>query len=402
MMEVQPMKWASAVSEHDSLLEAMKECATAVKQEMGELQPDLSVIFISSHFADQFEAVPDMVREHLGPVLLFGCSAGGVIGGGKEVEHRPGISLTVASLPDVELSPFHLDGSDVPDMDAAPDAWENAINVSSQDDPRFVLLADPFSFPCQNFIAGMDYAFSKSVKIGGMASSGNHSGDNALFLGETVYRSGAIGLAMRGNIAVDTVVAQGCRPVGQLMSITKCQQNLLMELDERPTLDVLRELHGSSNERDKGLMQNSLFLGILMDDLIDDARQGDFLIRNVIGMDGRAGVLAIGEMLREGQRVQFHLRDAITSAEDLVTLLARYADEERVTDCEGSLLFSCLGRGEYLYGRPDHDTEVFHGKLGSVPLGGFFCNGEIGPVGGSTFLHGYTSSFGIFRPLRGE
>ena len=396
------MKWASAVSEHISLGEAMQECASKVRQDMGELQPDLSVVFVSSHFAEQYESIPDMVREHLGPVLLFGCSAGGVIGGGKEVEHRAGISLTAASLPGVELSPFHLDGSDVPDMDAPPDAWENAINVSKQDDPRFVLLADPFSFPCQNFVVGMDYAFERSVKIGGLASSGQQNGENALFLEATVYRSGAIGLAMRGNVAVDTVVAQGCRPIGHLMSITKCQQNLLQELDGRPPLEVLRELHGHSNERDQGIMQNSLFLGIVMDDFLEEASQGDFLVRNVMGMDGRTGVLAIGEMLREGQRVQFHLRDAVTSAEDLANLLTRYAGEERVTDCEGSLLFSCLGRGEHLYGRPDHDTELFHGKLGPIPLGGFFCNGEIGPVGNSTFLHGYTSSFGIFRPLRGE
>ena len=394
------MKWASAVSDHEILETALDECVSALRREMGEAVPDLAVTFISGHFESQYDDVPAIVKSKLGDALVFGCSAGGVIGGGQEVEHRPGFSITVAQLPDVELLPFYLDGDDVPDMDAGPEAWEEALKVSAANDPRFLLLLDPLSFPAQNFLLGMDYGFSKSVKIGGLASSGQQRGDNALFLGEKVHRQGAVGIAMSGNIAVDTVVAQGCRPIGQLMCITKSQQNMLLELDERPPLERVRELFSHSNERDQALMQQSLFLGVLMDDFLENPQQGDFLIRNLIGMDGRTGAMAIGEMLREGQRVQFHVRDAMTSAEDLATLLSRYAGQERVTRCEGALMFSCLGRGEYLYGRADHDTDMLREKLGAIPLGGFFCNGEIGPVGDTTFLHGYTSSFGIFRPTQ--
>ena len=393
------MKWASTVSDHDVLEEAIQECVSSILRDMGDAPTDLVMAFVSSHFATQYDDVPAILRQNLDAKLLFGCSAGGVIGGGQEVEHRPGFSLTAAHLPDVELLPFHVDGDDLPDMDAGPDAWEKAIEVSTESDPRFLLLLDPFSFAAQNFVMGLDYAFSRSVKIGGMASGGSQQGDNALFLGDKAYRTGAIGVALKGNIAVDTIVAQGCRPIGKLMSITKSQQNLLLELDQRPPLEVLRELFTSSSERDQSLMQQSLFLGIVMDDLIEEPRQGDFLIRNIIGMDGRTGTMAIGEMLQEGQRVQLHLRDALTSAEDLATLLSRYASESGVGQCQGAMLFSCLGRGEYLYGRPDHDTDLFRDKVAAIPMGGFFCNGEIGPVGGTTFLHGYTSSFGIFRPL---
>ena len=393
------MKLASAVSEQPSLDAAVDECASSVQQGLGEVIPDLAVIFLSNHFGAEYERVPALLRERLGEALLFGCSAGGVIGGGKEVENRPGLSLTVAHMPGVDMVPFHADADDLPDMDAGPEAWETALKVSSADDPRFLLLADPFSFPAANFLMGMDYAFSRSVKIGGLASGGQGNGGNALFLGDQVFGSGAIGIAMTGNVVVDTVVAQGCRPIGQLLPITKSQQNILVELDQRPPLEVIRELFTSSNERDQELMQTSLFLGILMDDLVENPKQGDFLIRNVIGMDARTGVVAIGETLREGQLVQFHLRDHITSAEDLSALLNRYTGDPRETQSEGALLFSCLGRGEHLYGYPDHDTNMFRDKVGSIPLGGFFCNGEIGPVSGTTFLHGYTSSFGIFRPL---
>ena len=173
---------------------------------------------------------------------------------------------------------------------------------------------------------------------------------------------------------------------------------MLLGLDGQPPLTILKEMFQTMNERDQALMQNSLFLGVVMDEFLESPKQGDFLIRNVVGMDARTGTLAIGETLKEGQMVQFHLRDAETSAQDLTAVLERFAMDNRENQAQGALLFSCLGRGQHLYGRPNHDSDIFREKLGEVPLGGFFCNGEIGPVSGTTFLHGYTSSFGIFRP----
>ena len=313
------------------------------------------------------------------------------------MEQQPALSITAASLPDVVIDGFHIKGDALPDLDAGPQLWEDLMQVAKSDDPQFVILADPFSFPVQNLILGLDFAFDRSAKIGGLASGARQQGQNALFLNDEVYSDGAVGVGLHGNIVVDTVVAQGCRPIGSPMRITGSQRNLLQELDGKRPLDVLRELFQQLDERDRGLMRNSLFLGVVMDEFIDQPQHGDFLIRNVMGMDENSGAVAIGELLKEGQLVQFHLRDAETSAEDLVAVLERYAGENRENQAQGALLFSCLGRGQHLYGKPNHDSEVFKDKLGSVPLGGFFCNGEIGPVSGTTFLHGYTSSFGIFR-----
>jgi len=272
------------------------------------------------------------------------------------------------------------------------------LRVAPDRDPHFVMLADPYSFQVQNLLMGMDYAYPKATKIGGLASGASSQGGNALFLDGEVLRGGAIALALDGNITVDTVVAQGCRPIGQAMRISKSERNMLLELDDTPPMEVLRNMLQTLPDRDQDLIRHSLFLGVVMDELIDDPVQGDFLIRNVVGMDQSTGALAIGEMLKEGQLVQFHLRDAETSADDLTAVLSRYADEHRENEIPGALLFSCLGRGEHLYGKPNHDTDLFRDKLGDVPLGGFFCNGEIGQVSGTTFLHGYTSSFGLFRP----
>ncbi|MDA1272420.1 MAG: FIST C-terminal domain-containing protein [Chloroflexi bacterium] len=392
------MKWTSALSEKTSISDAIAECAAAIKTDVAGETLDLAVAFVSPHYQDSYEQVADLLAEHLGARQLFGCSGGGVIGNGLEVEQRAGISITAAILPDVNIKSFHLQSHDLPDMDAGPDKWEEIFGVTADRDPHFVMVADPFSFPVQDLLMGMDFAFPGATKIGGLASGASRGGGNALFLNGQVLRSGAIGLALDGNIIVDTVVAQGCRPIGHPMRISKSDRNLLVELDGTPPMDVLRGMFEGLSERDRELVGHSLFLGVVMDELIDNPRQGDFLIRNVVGLDENSGGLAIGEMLKEGQLVQFHLRDAETSTGDLQAVLDRYASENRENEVPGALLFSCLGRGQFLYGKPNHDTDMFQEKLGTVPLGGFFCNGEIGPVSGTTFLHGYTSSFGLFRP----
>ena len=391
------MNWASAISEQPDLGFAIGECIGSLESQLGGQPPDLAVVFVSPHHRAEYGKVVSLVRQYLPTARVFGCSGGGIIGNGVEVEQRPAVSITAGVLPGVEIVEFHLEADTIPDLDAGPGSWEELVKVTPSDDPQFVMVADPFSFPTQNLLLGLDFAFARAAKIGGLASGGQQQGGNALFLGEETYHSGAVGLALHGNITVDTVVAQGCRPIGHLMRITESRRNLLMSLDNKSPLAVLRELFEQSDERDRGLMRHSLFLGVVMDEFLDTPKQGDFLIRNVVGMDERSGNLAIGELLKEGQVVQFHLRDADTSTDDLTSVLDRYAADNRENQIQGALLFSCLGRGQYLYGRANHDTGIFQDKLGQVPLGGFFCNGEIGPVSGTTFLHGYTSSFGLFR-----
>ena len=361
-----------------------------VRAELGAAAPDLILVFLSGHHRAQFKEIPALVQRKFGSGLLIGCSAGGVIGGGKEIEQQPGVSLTVAVLPHVTLTPFHLAADDVSD-------WQQHLALPSESAPHFLLLADPFTFDSEVFVKELDRFYPAGCKIGGLASCGRQPGENALFLGHESWGAGMVGVALSGNIEVDTIVAQGCRPVGQPMFVTKCQRNLVWELDGQPAVDVLQSVYQQLDPADQELARHSLFLGVVMNEHQHEYRQGDFLIRNLVGLDQARGVLAIGAILREGAVVQFHLRDATTSADDLEQLLTAYAEASPGVRPAGALLFSCLGRGMYLYGKPDHDTDAFRHHLGSVPLGGFFCNGEIGPVQGSTFLHGYTSAFGLFK-----
>ena len=392
------MKWASAISQEFSMQGAVSEAAGKVKASLGEAPPDLAVAFVSAHHAPDFAAIPELVRLALGPKTFVGCSAGGVIGGGQEVEEHAAFSLTAAYLPGVKLSTFYAEEASLPNPDADPAAWERLAGVTAKEEPHFVVLPDPFTLRSEMLISGLDYAFPKSAKIGGLASAARMPGGNALFLNDKVYRKGAVGLGMAGNIQVDTVVAQGCRPIGKPCIVTKCRQNVLLELDSRKPMEVLREVFEGCNERDRQLINSALHLGIVTDPLLAEFKAGDFLIRNVLGFHQESDGFIIGELLTEGQVVQFHVRDAATAAEDLEATLRRYAGQGPATANTGALLFSCLGRGMHLFGRPNHDTDIFLREVGQMPLGGFFCNGEIGPVGQTTFLHGFTSSFGIFKP----
>lgn len=392
------MHWSSTVSKERQLDNAISEAARDICKQLGDTRPDLAFVFVSADHKAAYDLVPELIYKELNPRVLIGCSAGGVIGGGQEIEHQSGLSLTAAVLPNVTLTSFHFESMDLPEPTSSSKAWEDLVGSTSKENPHFILLPDPFTFDAEKLIHGLDSTFPKSKIIGGLASGGQAPGSNILYLNDEVHRSGIVGVSLSGNIKVDTIVAQGCRPIGSPMFITKHQENVIEELDGRPALDMLNGIYELLDDKDKELFHNSLFIGIVMRPHQQSYEQGDFLIRNLVGMNEEKRTLAVGSLLKKNLVVQFHLRDADTSAQDLDVLLKNYKEDNPHSQPKGSLLFSCLGRGEILYGEADHDTDCLLNHLGDVPLGGFFCNGEIGPVHGQTFLHGYTSSFGIFKP----
>jgi small ligand-binding sensory domain FIST len=383
------MKWASTASTRPVLDDAIEDLVGRVRGELPD-GVDLAVVFVSPHHGTRYVEMSAALRRRLRPRVLIGCSAGGVIGGGHEIEEAPGLSLTAAVLPGVEIAPLRVNGIDEPvaALDPTPPA--------SAGTPAFLLLADPFTFDAEEFVRALDERYPGAAKIGGLASGGRQPGENVLYLDEKVHRGGLVGVALSGNVHVDTLVAQGCRPIGEPMFVTRSSQNQIYALDGRAPLEVLQQLYERLEPRDRELFRHSLFVGLVMREKSDVYRRGDFLIRNLAGLDANRGALVVAARVPEGTIIQFHLRDAATSAQDLEQMLTSLAPESRA-ETRGSLLFSCVGRGKHLYGRVDHDTDAFRRHLGRVPLGGFFCNGEIGPVQGTTFLHGYTSSFGLFR-----
>ena len=243
-------------------------------------------------------------------------------------------------MPDVEIKNICSDTTTLPDQDTAPDVWREWLGVSAEKKQNFIFLADPFSFRGEEFLSGVDFAYPNSSKVGGLASGAQMQGENALYLGDKIHRSGLVGVALSGNIGMDTIVAQGCRPIGEPVKISECNGTLLTEMDGQPPLDLLQKVYEELDENDRRLVQTSLFLGIEMDPLKDNPQQGDFLIRNIMGADKESGGVQVGAMLREGQLVQFHLRDKDMSAEDLRLVLNRYKAKEHSKKAAGALLFS--------------------------------------------------------------
>ena len=394
------MKWISAVSQENSFDKAIGNCHAALSSSLREWgNPDLAIAFASLPPSEFIDSAAQTLYDSIRPTVLIGCSASGVIGTEVEIENKPALSLICGWIPKVKIIPFQLSDADLPDLEAPPSTWHQLISISPEDKPSFVILSDPLTIHVDHFLSALDYAFPESTIIGGLVSGGQLPGENSLFLNHQIVRHGLVGIALSGDLVIDPIVAQGCRPIGTTLTVTDCHENILNSLNHRSPLQILEDLYPSLSKRDHSLLQTSLFIGVGMNSLHDTYVQGDFLIRNIMGLDAKTGSLSLGTHLRPGQTVQFHLRDAQTSREDLRIGLENYRAERPTNEAKGALLFSCLGRGSYLYGQSNHDIDLFQKHVGKMPVGGFFCNGEIGPVGGTTYLHGYTSCFGIIRPL---
>lgn len=387
------MHFGSAISTRQDLAAACAEAGALARAKI-DAPIDLCVAFVSAAFRD-LDRVPALLAQAVGARCLIGCTGGGIIGGGEEVEDRAAVSVTVASLPGVTLRARHHTDDTLPSADAPPSEWVRATGCEPGATAGFIVLPEPFRFAADRLLAGLDYAFPDTPKVGGIASAPPQSADVRLFIDGEAPGEGAVILGLAGDLVVETRVAQGCRPFGRIGRITRAESNYLHTIDGRKAIEFLQEQLQRLEGDDVELAQSTpLFLGIASDPF--DARQpgpGDFLVRNMIGYDAHSGAILIGDLLSPGRLVQFHLRDRHCSATDLRTILG--------TPCRpapsGALLFSCLGRGRHLYGEAGHDSRVFREVVGPVPLGGFFCNGEIGPVQASTHLHGYTSSFALFR-----
>lgn len=404
------MQWSSALSTQASLEAAIEQ---AVQRATAGLMGEATVgfLFISSAFASEYSRVMPLLQQRLPDVPIVGCGGSGVIGtdpGGRiqEIEDDTIVSLTLARLPGVVVRPFHVETEALPDLDGSPNSWVDLIGVPPESSPQFVVLVDPMSDGITDFLSGLDYAYPGMPKVGGLASGDGNRSKSSLFCGNRLYRGGAVGIALSGNIKLDTIVAQGCRPIGNPYWVTASERNVILGLrpdgasgdDETPPLEMLRQMVAELNEEDQELAREALHVGIAQNAFKQNLEPGDFLVRNLLGFDPRQGALAIGDRIRSGQRIQFHLRDASASAEDLEMLMRQYRKQVMGTKPLGALMFSCMGRGKGLYGESNFDSGVFADYL-PIPIAGFFCNGEIGPVGGSTFLHGYTVVFGVFRML---
>jgi small ligand-binding sensory domain FIST len=367
---------------------------------------DLALVFASTSYASDLPRLLPLLQQKLQARHWLGCIGGGVVGTEpsgmpRELENEPALSVTLLHLPGASLHPFAIDNGELPDLDGPAEPWRERVGAEAGSATSMLLLVDPGGSAVNDLISGLDYAYPLTVKLGGIA--GQHSAAHGSLLYGNGVRSGAVGCLIGGGWRLDPVVAQGCRPIGPVLEVEQAQRNVVLEVrsgsERRSPVAALQAILTQLTPEEREQVKHSLFLGVGRSDFsLANALEepSAFLVRNLIGVDPRNGAVAVGERMRVGQKVQFQLRDATASREESRQLLGREAREQSTP--LAALLFACLGRGQGLYGQADGDVGLCRESFPEVPIAGVFCNGEIGPVSGTTHLHGYTASWGFLVP----
>jgi small ligand-binding sensory domain FIST len=389
------MPFAAALSTAELSLRAVEEVCEQTRARLAG-NADLAIVFFSTHHARSADVLARTVHQRLAPRCLLGCIAESVIGGEREIEQSPAVSLWVSRWAQpIVMEPFHLvleRTADGPSLFGWPDELAGA-------DPQqaaVLLLGDPFTFPIDLMLRRVNEDARGVRVLGGMASGIRGPGHCRLLFQEGVKDQGAVGVLLQGPLGLRSIVSQGCRPIGRPLVITRAQDNLILELGGKTPLAQLQELWPTLRPEEQSLFQQGLHIGRVLNEYQGDFQRGDFLVRNVLALERDSGALAITDRVRVGQTVQFHVRDAATADEDLHALLQLdLSAHERKPNA--ALLFSCNGRGSRLFAEPHHDARVLCAEAGPIPLAGFFAQGELGPVGGQNFIHGFTASVALFE-----
>lgn len=387
------MRWASATSVLPSATDAAAEVARAIGRELGDSAVDLAIAFFTAEHVPGADMLAATLTRELKPHCLAGVSARGVVSTAHEIEGGAALTVIAACLPGARLAPFVVTG----------EGWDEAL-----DDPLafarmtpgaagaelVMVLADPFSVDIDRMLAAFNVHAPGVRVVGGMTSVAARPRANALILNDWVSREGGIAIGFGGDLRIDVIVSQGCRPIGPVLEVTRADGNLMIELDGQPALERTEQVLQELDEPERARLQHGLYLG--RPARAEVSGRGDYLIRNLLGADRDRGVIAVGDRVTEKEKVRFHVRDAATAKEDLEMLLTPQAFDTRAG---AALLFACNGRGRGLYGRPDGDIAILQGALGGgIPTAGMFCAGELGPVGARNFVHGHTASIAVMRP----
>lgn len=389
------MPFAAVLSTAAATNRAIDDVCSAAAKTLGG-RADLALVFFSPHHGDEAQAIAAAVNQRFEPRCLLGCIGESIVGNEQEIEHRPALSLWLGAWPQpVQLEGFHLDLEQTPDGPTLL-GWPDGLGNAELAKSAVLALGDPFTFPVDRMLGQANDDYPGLRIVGGMASGIRGPGQCRLLLGDQVHTQGAVGVLLHGTPTIRCIVSQGCRPIGKHLVITGGRENVITELGGKTPLLQLRSLWQELEQRDQQLFQQGLHIGLVTNEYKTDFRRGDFLVRNVYGLEPDSGALVITDKIRIGQTVQFHVRDADTADEDLRALL----DQDLKANPHkpaGALLFTCNGRGTRLFPEPNHDATVLRSQAGPVPLAGFFAQGELGPIGGQNFIHGFTASVVLFE-----
>lgn len=374
-------RFGAGLSEHPDAAVATGEVVGQVLDALGPDggPPDLALVFVTPFHLPAVAEIASTIRATLAPGALLGCAAVSIVGGNREVEGGPGISLWAGRTGPV--TPFHLEVSRSPDG-LTFTGWPER---TPPDASGLLLIPDPFTFPTDDLLRRLETDRPGMPVVGGMASAAREPGGNRLVIDDQVVRSGAVGVFLGPQVELTTVVSQGCRPVGHPFVVTRAEHNIIYELGGRSAVERLQEVAAALTDEDRELLADMVQIGRVIDESKLDFDPGDFLVRPVVGADPTSGALRVGDVVGVGSTAQFQVRDATSADRDL----------RRMVDgltAESALVFTCNGRGTNLFPEPHHDASVVSDSLDGAPVAGMFCAGELGPIGAHNFMHGFTAS----------
>jgi small ligand-binding sensory domain FIST len=327
--------------------------------------------------------------------LLVGCSSQGLIAGGEELEEHGGVVLGLYALPEAQLRAFHFTQRQVEEA-SGPGYWRRETGIDPEHTNGWLAFLDPFHMDGEAWLRTWNEAYAPLPVMGGLASGEFSEQLTQVYLTGDVHEEGGIAISVGGAVKLAGVTSQGCTPIGETWTLTKVDQNVIREIGNRPAYEVLAETFSRLPAEEQSKARGNLFLGLVVNEYLEEFHRGDFLIRNLLGADPRSGSVVVGAFPRPGQTVQFQRRSAAAATEDLRELLQRAHEQLAPGSVLGGCLCSCNGRGQALFGAPNHDAAMVQESFGPLGLAGFFCNGEIGPIGEKNFLHGYTASLALF------
>jgi small ligand-binding sensory domain FIST len=382
--------WAGDFDEKE-----LRQWAENLRWQLQGAKPALGLVFMAPKFFSEAKQVLEILQVHAQVPLLAGCSSQSLIVGEQEVEQNAGLALALYALPGANLTGSHFTQEEVEEANG-PGYWRLETGIEPDQTNGWLVFIDPFHLDSETWLRTWNEAYAPLPVSGGLASGEFTEQQTQVYLNGEVFEEGGVAISIGGDVKLAAVTSQGCTPIGETWTLTKVEQNVIHEIGNRPAYQVLAETFNSLSPEDQQAAKGNLFIGLVVNEYLDEFHRGDFLIRNLLMADPQSGSIAVGALPRAGQTIQFQRRSASAATEDMNELLGRAQKQIGSSTIYGGCLCCCNGRGQGMFGKPNHDAQMVQKRLGPLGLSGFFCNGEIGPIGEKNFLHGYTASLALF------
>ena len=372
-----------------STAEAAERATRMAMGNAGIAKADIAIVFATINYQTEYELLYQAVLANSSCEELIGCTGMSILTSAGEFEEEPAIAVMVLRGEQLSAVSFTAQGT-------APEVGERiqeSIQAELGEGSLLVIFPDIRALNPAELVEhiGSDGA---TLPVVGAAVSGDATGAQmSHWQGTQATEGGVTGLLLTGNFSTEIGVAQGCQPIGKPREVTKVDGRVIFELDGEPALENFKRTLQLLTQEDIRRSGGTVFVGIAMDDTNENPTRGDFLIRNLVGINEEHAAIAISEEVKEGQLVQFHLRNPLAAAEEIQVIIAQLAEKTREQSPAFGLYFNCLGRGKGLYGAANHDIGVIQEKFPGLPVIGFFGNSEFAPIGGRNFAHAYTGVF---------